>query len=175
MMARARSSARKCATPTARITCAARSARPGSGWSNSPAHHRGQKTACRFRGCSCWPADDNAAREAYLFAVLDRPAELPDVFTRWFAARGWSPRAHQLELLRLARGLRAALLISPTGAGKTLAGFLPTLVELSGQASPERGLPSPLVGEGAPSLPPANRKVISTGRGIIRSGGLHSL
>jgi ATP-dependent helicase Lhr and Lhr-like helicase len=107
--------------------------------------------------------------------VLDRPAELPDVFTRWFATRGWAPRAHQLELLRLARGRRSALLIAPTGAGKTLAGFLPTLVELSGQSSPERGLPSRLVGEGAPSLPPANRKLISTGRGIIRSGGLHTL
>ena len=26
--------------------------------------------------------------------------ELPEVFTRWFASRGWAPRAHQLELLR---------------------------------------------------------------------------
>ena len=75
-------------------------------------------------------------REAY-FGVLDRPAELPEVFTRWFASRGWAPRAHQLELLRLARAGRSALLIAPTGAGKTLAGFLPTLVELSGsQARP---------------------------------------
>jgi ATP-dependent Lhr-like helicase len=57
--------------------------------------------------------------------------ELPEVFTRWFASRGWAPRAHQLELLRVARAGRSALLIAPTGAGKTLAGFLPTLVELS--------------------------------------------
>ena len=46
--------------------------------------------------------------------------------------RGWAPRAHQLELLGVARAGRSALLIAPTGAGKTLAGFLPTLVELSG-------------------------------------------
>jgi ATP-dependent Lhr-like helicase len=78
--------------------------------------------------------------------VLDRPAELPEVFTRWFASRGWAPRAHQLELLRLARAGRSALLIAPTGAGKTLAGFLPTLVELSG--SQARSAPSPLEGEG---------------------------
>ncbi len=55
---------------------------------------------------------------------------LPQVFARWFAARGWAPRAHQLELLAKARGGRSTLLIAPTGGGKTLAGFLPTLVEL---------------------------------------------
>ena len=53
---------------------------------------------------------------------------LPDIFARWFASRGWAPRAHQLELLEKARAGRSALLIAPTGAGKTLAGFLPTLV-----------------------------------------------
>jgi ATP-dependent Lhr-like helicase len=64
---------------------------------------------------------------------------LPDVFLRWFAARGWSPRAHQLALLQKARAGRSALLIAPTGAGKTLAGFLPTLVEISDFPSPARG------------------------------------
>jgi ATP-dependent Lhr-like helicase len=59
------------------------------------------------------------------------PALLPERFLRWFAARGWSPRDHQLALLAKARDDRSALLIAPTGAGKTLAGFLPTLVELS--------------------------------------------
>src|SRR3954469_16863546 len=56
---------------------------------------------------------------------------LPEDFRRWFAARGWSPREHQLALLAKAREDRSALLIAPTGARKTLAGFLPTLVELS--------------------------------------------
>ena len=55
------------------------------------------------------------------------PAEtadlLPDRFRRWFADRGWSPREHQLALLEKARDNRSALLIAPTGAGKTLAGF----------------------------------------------------
>lgn len=60
------------------------------------------------------------------------PALLPETFARWFARRGWSPRQHQLDLLEKARADRSALLIAPTGAGKTLAGFLPTLVELSG-------------------------------------------
>ena len=67
--------------------------------------------------------------------IADREAQplLPEGFLRWFAARGWSPRAHQLALLRKARDGRSALLIAPTGAGKTLAGFLPTLVEISGK------------------------------------------
>ncbi|MFN0023145.1 MAG: ligase-associated DNA damage response DEXH box helicase [Parvularculaceae bacterium] len=56
---------------------------------------------------------------------------LPDAFSKWFAARGWRVRAHQLECLALAGDGRSHLLIAPTGAGKTLAGFLPSLVALS--------------------------------------------
>ena len=56
---------------------------------------------------------------------------LPEIFARWFAGRGWTPREHQLELLARARAGRSVLLIAPTGGGKTLAGFLPSLVELS--------------------------------------------
>jgi ATP-dependent helicase Lhr and Lhr-like helicase len=64
--------------------------------------------------------------------LLDRnPPLLPELFTHWFASRGWTPRPHQLELLAKAHGGRSALLIAPTGGGKTLAGFLPSLVELS--------------------------------------------
>ncbi|GLK72276.1 DNA ligase-associated DEXH box helicase [Ancylobacter dichloromethanicus] len=62
----------------------------------------------------------------------DFPADLlPEPFRRWFAGRGWAPRAHQLDLLAKARAGRSTLLIAPTGAGKTLAGFLPSLVELA--------------------------------------------
>jgi ATP-dependent Lhr-like helicase len=60
------------------------------------------------------------------------PAEaLPDAFARWFARRGWTPHPHQLALLAAARDGRSTLLIAPTGGGKTLAGFLPSLVELA--------------------------------------------
>jgi ATP-dependent helicase Lhr and Lhr-like helicase len=44
-------------------------------------------------------------------------ALLPDRFRQWFAARGWSPREHQLELLAKAADDRSTLLIAPTGAG----------------------------------------------------------
>ncbi|SFL62696.1 ligase-associated DNA damage response DEXH box helicase [Methylorubrum salsuginis] len=59
------------------------------------------------------------------------PSDLPPRFADWFSERGWQPRPHQLELLATVRAGRSALLVAPTGAGKTLAGFLPSLVELS--------------------------------------------
>ena len=58
-------------------------------------------------------------------------APLPAPFRRWFAAKGWQPRAHQLELLSRAEAGENMLLIAPTGAGKTLAGFLPSLTDLT--------------------------------------------
>ncbi len=63
---------------------------------------------------------------------------LPPVLAEWFAGRGWRPRLHQLDMLHEARVGRDALLVAATGAGKTLAGFLPTLVELI--ESPADGL-----------------------------------
>jgi ATP-dependent helicase Lhr and Lhr-like helicase len=150
-------------------------------------------------------------------ASPDHSAELlPDRFRQWFADRGWSPREHQLELLAKARDDRSTLLIAPTGAGKTLAGFLPTLVELSTISAQARSSPLPprSGGEGSgvggssansrvdagiesaeappppdPSRPravragggealaaqPSRPNLISTGRRIKRTGGLHTL
>jgi ATP-dependent Lhr-like helicase len=131
---------------------------------------------------------------------FDTPV-LPPVFSRWFAGRGWAPRAHQLELLAKAKAGSSVLLIAPTGGGKTLAGFLPTLVELHEQASPlVRRVPLPprSGGEGLgvggslfdraavpptpdPSPPLASlagggeKRLVSTGRDVQRSHGLHTL
>ena len=63
---------------------------------------------------------------------------LPEPFAGWFAARGWSPRPHQLALVEKAQERRSVLLVAPTGAGKTLAGFLPTLVDLAARSPAER-------------------------------------
>jgi ATP-dependent Lhr-like helicase len=56
---------------------------------------------------------------------------LPPRFMAWFHGRGWTPRRHQIEMVAKARAGKTVLLIAPTGGGKTLAGFLPSLIELS--------------------------------------------
>jgi ATP-dependent Lhr-like helicase len=60
---------------------------------------------------------------------------LPELFSAWFAGQGWTPRPHQLAILHTTRSV---LLIAPTGGGKTLAGFLPSLVDL--HTAPRAGL-----------------------------------
>src|SRR5210317_481950 len=61
---------------------------------------------------------------------------LPSQISDWFDKNGWSPHPHQLDMLA-GKDLPAQLLIAPTGGGKTLAGFLPTLAELT---QPHQGL-----------------------------------
>ena len=53
---------------------------------------------------------------------------LPPKFGAWFTARGRQPRAPQLALVEHAGRGQSVLLVAPTGGGKTLAGFLPTLI-----------------------------------------------
>ena len=106
-------------------------------------------------------------------AVAKSVGTLPLQFARWFAARGWTPRPHQLALIEHAARGESALLVAPTGGGKTLAGFLPTLIELS-VPPPERGrsralragatppriaaqFDPPLSGEGTKPRPPRSR------------------
>ncbi|MEN8877166.1 MAG: DEAD/DEAH box helicase, partial [Hyphomonas sp.] len=59
------------------------------------------------------------------------PFFLPEPFEAWFAGRGWKARPHQLALAEKSLKGESALLIAPTGGGKTLAGFLGSLIELS--------------------------------------------
>ena len=61
---------------------------------------------------------------------------LPEPFAGWFASRGWSLHPHQRALWQ--QSDRDVLLVAPTGAGKTLAGFLPSLIDLANGAG--RGL-----------------------------------
>ncbi|KUP92365.1 ligase-associated DNA damage response DEXH box helicase [Tritonibacter horizontis] len=55
---------------------------------------------------------------------------LPPQILSWFAARAWSIHPHQHAMLAR-KDAPATLLIAPTGGGKTMAGFLPTLAELA--------------------------------------------
>lgn len=66
-------------------------------------------------------------------------ATLPPKFDAWFKSRGWRARPHQLECLAAAEAGRSHLLIAPTGGGKTLSGFLPSLIELDARDAPEEG------------------------------------
>ena len=60
---------------------------------------------------------------------------LPAPLQNWFTAKGWSLHPHQTDMLARAHA-PATLLIVPTGGGKTLAGFLPTLSELGENPPP---------------------------------------
>ena len=62
---------------------------------------------------------------------------LPAPLAAWFAGKSWTPHPHQRDMLARG-GAPATLLIAPTGGGKTLAGFLPTLTELI--EAPAKGL-----------------------------------
>ena len=80
--------------------------------------------------------------DAPIGALVPEPlaAPLPEPFAGWFETRGWRPRAHQLALLDTVAKGRDTLLIAPTGGGKTLAGFLPSLIDLA--ARPPRQAPA---------------------------------
>lgn len=61
------------------------------------------------------------------FALMTK---LPPAFETWFTARGWSPHPHQIAMVEKSQA-KALLMIAPTGGGKTLSGFLPSLIELA--------------------------------------------
>ena len=69
------------------------------------------------------------ATQAATGAVPASAPGLPAPLARWLAGRGWRLRQHQAAMLALAD--RHRLLVAATGAGKTLAGFLPSLAELA--------------------------------------------
>ncbi len=71
-------------------------------------------------------------------------SSIPPEIETWFAGRGWQVRSHQTEMLAAADACQHALLVADTGAGKTLAGFLPTLAAFTpsrlANALPPEGL-----------------------------------
>ena len=56
---------------------------------------------------------------------------LPAAFSKWFKQKGWQLRDYQQTMLTEKDQHDCTLLIAPTGAGKTLSGFLPSLIELA--------------------------------------------
>ncbi|WP_209349197.1 ligase-associated DNA damage response DEXH box helicase [Pontixanthobacter sp. CEM42] len=68
-------------------------------------------------------------------------ADIPQEIEDWFAGRDWSIRRHQRDMFAAAKAGKHGMLVADTGAGKTLAGFLPTLADFC---------PSELGDDGAP-------------------------
>ena len=111
------------------------------------------RASAQVKASSRKPARGKAARTAPRRKAVTRVSVavasplLPGAFDTWFKSKGWEPRAHQIGLLEAASKRRSTLLIAPTGAGKTLAGFLPSLV-----ASAARGHDAPRKGAGLRTL-----------------------
>ncbi|MCE9522989.1 MAG: ligase-associated DNA damage response DEXH box helicase [Alphaproteobacteria bacterium] len=106
---------------------------------------------------------------------IEQAQALPPAFSAWFAARGWSPRPFQLALIDAALAGESVLLTAPTGGGKTLAGFLPSLIELSAPSvSPLRGdAPPSLAGQEKRSSNPIIARLKA--RAAQRPRGIHTL
>lgn len=82
------------------------------------------------------------AKPRHFLQEMDAAGDIPAEIEAWFAARNWRARSHQHEMLRADDAGQHALLVADTGAGKTLAGFLPTLAafcpsRLDGAAAPD--------------------------------------
>ena len=69
--------------------------------------------------------------------ISHTPIQLPPLFEHWFNGRGWQLRPYQAALIEAFDAKRSTLLIAPTGAGKTLSGFLPALIDIHQKSSEE--------------------------------------
>ena len=65
------------------------------------------------------------------------PSVFPSAIQGWFDQKGWTPHPHQLKMMAH-QNASTALLIAPTGSGKTMAGFLPSLASLA--ETPRQGM-----------------------------------
>ena len=57
---------------------------------------------------------------------------MPQTFIdNWIKTKGWKLHDHQIKMIQSGASGSSSLLIAPTGGGKTLAGFLPSIIELN--------------------------------------------
>ncbi|MBW8882593.1 MAG: hypothetical protein JF615_14570, partial [Asticcacaulis sp.] len=57
-------------------------------------------------------------------------AAIPPHFRQWFDQRGWTILSHQTAMVERYQQHQSTLLTAPTGTGKTLAGFLGSLIDI---------------------------------------------
>ena len=62
----------------------------------------------------------------------------------WLKKNNWSFYNHQVETVKLSENGFDVLLVAPTGGGKTLAGFLPSLKDLINNKSEKNKLHTPV-------------------------------
>ncbi|MGB8734977.1 MAG: ligase-associated DNA damage response DEXH box helicase [Rhodomicrobium sp.] len=60
----------------------------------------------------------------------DLRSKLPSYVEAWFASRGWVAHPYQRAMAEAFQARQSTLLIAPTGGGKTLSGFLPSLIDI---------------------------------------------
>ena len=60
---------------------------------------------------------------------IENAAPLPPYVEAWFAGRGWQAHPYQRAMVAAFAARQSTLLIAPTGGGKTLSGFLPSLID----------------------------------------------
>lgn len=66
--------------------------------------------------------------------------KLPEKLKGWFEGQGWVLHDHQAEMIAAGAKGQSCLLVAPTGTGKTLAGFLPSLIDLEESGADFSGL-----------------------------------
>jgi len=83
------------------------------------------------------PASSHAHNSDSSVGSNDAPkrAHIPTLFKTWFSDRDWKIRPYQRKMISAFVNQQSSLLIAPTGAGKTLSGFLPSLIDLHKQLS----------------------------------------
>ncbi len=67
---------------------------------------------------------------AKLRPLQDLRSPLPPYVEAWFGARGWQAHPYQRAMVEAFGARQSTLLIAPTGGGKTLSGFLPSLIDI---------------------------------------------
>src|SRR5215213_5116992 len=55
---------------------------------------------------------------------------LPHYVEHWFVGKGWELRPYQRQMVQAFAKRKSTLLVAPTGGGKTLSGFLPSLIDI---------------------------------------------
>src|SRR3546814_13484520 len=107
------------------------------GWASPtpaiPARNRAGRRRPLLCKSTCRTVGEGLAPRLARRHILSMPLSVP--FTDWFATRGWRVRRHQAEMLAVAERGEHTLLVAATGAGQTLAGFLPSLVDLAANPS----------------------------------------